>query len=63
MPYWYTVQCYVQVKAMCSLPCGGVPTTYLNSQQTKEQRSAVLKELNKVCTAGCRTCLNHTRNA
>ena len=37
-----------QVKAMCSLPSGGVPTTFLNSQQTKEQRSAVLKELNKV---------------
>lgn len=23
-----------QVQALCALPCGGVPTTYLSSQQT-----------------------------
>ena len=33
---------------MCNLPSGGVPTTYLSSQQTGQQRTAVLKELCKV---------------
>ena len=32
---------------MCNLPCGGVPATYLNSHQTKEQRTCVLRELAK----------------
>ena len=37
----------VQVQALCSLPSGGVPAAYLNSHQTKEQRTAVLREMAK----------------
>ena len=34
-----------QVSALCNLPCGGVPATYLNSQQTASQKTAVFREL------------------
>ena len=40
-------RCTAQVKALCALPSGGVPATYLNSHQTKEQRTCVLRELAK----------------
>ena len=30
---------------MCNLACGGVPATYLNSQQSATQKKAVFKEL------------------
>ena len=36
-----------QVQALCTLPCGGVPATFLSSQQTESQRSAVFEELKK----------------
>ena len=36
-----------QVQALCTLPCGGVPATFLSSQQTESQRSAVFGELQK----------------
>ena len=36
-----------QVQALCTLPCGGVPATFLSSQQTETQRSAVFNELQK----------------
>ena len=36
-----------QVQALCTLPCGGVPATFLSSQQTEGQRSAVFQELQK----------------
>ncbi|GAB4821155.1 hypothetical protein N2152v2_008201 [Parachlorella kessleri] len=36
-----------QVQALNSLPCGGVPTTYLSSQQTKGETQAVFLELGK----------------
>ena len=44
MPSWYYIF-YEQVKALCDLPCGGVPATYLNSQQTKTEVTAVFNEL------------------
>ncbi|KAK9835234.1 hypothetical protein WJX81_007757 [Elliptochloris bilobata] len=34
-----------QVKALLELPCGGVPTTYLSSQQGEGERRGVLAEL------------------
>lgn len=37
----------VQVQALCSLPSGGVPATYLNSQQTDGEKGAVYRELGK----------------
>ncbi|GFR41110.1 hypothetical protein Agub_g1705, partial [Astrephomene gubernaculifera] len=36
-----------QVRALCSLPGGGVPTTFLSSQQTQDEVLAVLRELRK----------------
>ena len=36
-----------QVKALCQLPSGGVPATYLNSQQSKEETNSVYSELRK----------------
>ena len=39
--------CCVQVKTLCSLACGGVPATYLSSQQTKGDAAAVYRELQK----------------
>lgn len=29
-----------QIRALCSLPCGGVPATFLNSQQTADEASS-----------------------
>ncbi len=34
-----------QVKALIEAPCGGVPATYLSSQQGAHERRAVLAEL------------------
>ena len=34
-----------QVKALLEAPCGGVPATYLSSQQGARERRAVLAEL------------------
>ncbi|KAG2499997.1 hypothetical protein HYH03_002279 [Edaphochlamys debaryana] len=36
-----------QVRALCSLPRGGVPATFLSSQQTGDEVVAVLRELRK----------------
>ena len=36
-----------QVKALCQLPSGGVPATYLNSQQSKAETGSVYSELRK----------------
>jgi RecQ family ATP-dependent DNA helicase len=36
-----------QVQALCTLPCGGVPATFLSSQQTEKERNAVFQELQK----------------
>ncbi len=36
-----------QVQALCGLSSGGVPTTYLSSQQSKAERHAVFLELRK----------------
>lgn len=35
------------MKALCGLPGGGVPTTYLSSQQTAADTAAVHRELGK----------------
>ena len=36
-----------QVQALCTLACGGVPATFLSSQQTEKERNAVFNELRK----------------
>lgn len=36
-----------QVRALISMPCGGIPATYLNSQQSAEERKMVYRELAK----------------
>eukprot|EP00884_Botryococcus_braunii_P017832 jgi/Botrbrau1/4732/Bobra.0137s0004.1 len=36
-----------QVSALVTMPCGGIPATYLNSQQGAEERKAVYRELSK----------------
>ena len=36
-----------QVKALCTLPSGGVPATYLSSAQSKDDTNAVYSELRK----------------
>ncbi|KXZ56841.1 hypothetical protein GPECTOR_1g759 [Gonium pectorale] len=36
-----------QVRALCSLPNGGVPATFLSSQQTQDEVMSVLRELRK----------------
>lgn len=41
--------CHGQVKALCCNPLGGVPTSYLSSQQTAAEATAVKNELKKVC--------------
>ena len=46
-----------QVKALCCLPsCGGVPATYLSSQQSAAEATAVRRELRKVERGGSPTC-------
>lgn len=37
----------LQVSALCSGPGGGVPATYLSSQQSQSEASAVYRELAK----------------
>jgi superfamily II DNA helicase RecQ len=37
----------LQVRALCTLPGGGVPATYLSSQQTAGDKAAVYRELSK----------------
>jgi hypothetical protein len=37
----------LQVRALCTLPGGGVPATYLSSQQSGGDRAAVHRELSK----------------
>ena len=44
----------VQVAALCRLPSGGVPATYLSSQQSKGDSDGVYNELKKV-RGGCLT--------
>ena len=39
-----------QVAALCRLPSGGVPATYLNSQQNTADTQGVYSELRKVCS-------------
>lgn len=36
-----------QVKALCDLKCGGVPATYISSQQSETDKKAVFRELAK----------------
>ncbi|KAK9817076.1 hypothetical protein WJX72_009158 [[Myrmecia] bisecta] len=36
-----------QVQALCEMACGGIPATYLSSQQSKEEALAVYRELRK----------------
>jgi RecQ family ATP-dependent DNA helicase len=36
-----------QVQSLCTLPCGGVPATFLSSQQSEKERRAVYQELEK----------------
>ncbi|MEW5303287.1 MAG: hypothetical protein WDW36_005993 [Sanguina aurantia] len=38
-----------QVRALCTGPGGGVPATYLSSQQSQSEASAVYRELSKAC--------------
>ncbi len=46
-----------QVLSLCTLQtCGGVPASYISSQQSKEELLAVLRELSKSATSGPPTC-------
>ena len=36
-----------QVQALCNMPSGGIPATYLSSQQGKKEAAAVFRELSK----------------
>lgn len=38
-----------QVQSLCKLPCGGVPATYISSQQTQNELNGVFCELEKDC--------------
>lgn len=42
------ILCVPQVKALCTLPGGGVPATYLSSAQSRGDAQAVYKELSKM---------------
>ena len=48
--YWSCQVCadLAQVAALCRLPSGGVPATYLNSQQSAADTKSVYHELRKV---------------
>lgn len=37
------------MRALCTGPGGGVPATYLSSQQSQSEASAVYRELSKAC--------------
>ena len=45
--YWHLRAKTRQVRALLGLPGGGVPATYLSSQQSVAERRAVLAELGK----------------
>jgi superfamily II DNA helicase RecQ len=42
-----------QVRALCLNPLGGVPASFLSSQQSAAESAAVKDELRKVCGCGC----------
>jgi len=44
----------LQVRALCQNPNGGIPATFLSSQQSESEAVAVKKELSKVGVTGLR---------
>lgn len=57
--HYASTSSFVQIKALCCNSLGGVPSSYLSSQQTATEAIAVKNELKKVtCQSELFFCIN-----